>query len=133
MLALRCMALFPGLLATRVTATASGIAAAAAVSTDPLITRFKKLRRELMIARLDKALTVTATVGPIGKQMELASVFGIRAIPIAMAFKNGRLVFSQPGLLPKAALARLIERYAPWIWKLVASNRMVGQAFPWPP
>jgi len=86
-----------------------------------------------MIARLDKALTVTATVGPIGKQMELASVFGIRAIPIAMAFKNGRLVFSQPGLLPKAALARLIERYAPWIWKLVASNRMVGQAFPWPP
>jgi len=43
-------------------------------------------------------------------QSELASSFAVRAIPTVMAFKGGVLVFSQPGLLPKSALDKLIDR-----------------------
>jgi thioredoxin 1 len=45
-----------------------------------------------------------------GEQAELAGSFAVRAIPTVMAFKDGVLVFSQPGLLPKSALDKLIER-----------------------
>jgi thioredoxin 1 len=39
----------------------------------------------------------------------LAAVFGIRSIPTLMAFRDGVLVFEQPGALPGAAVDRLIE------------------------
>ncbi len=42
-------------------------------------------------------------------QQELAAVFQIRSIPTLMAFREGVLVFEQPGALPAAALDQLIE------------------------
>lgn len=41
-------------------------------------------------------------------ERELASAARITSIPTLMAFKNGHLVFSQPGALPAAALEELI-------------------------
>ena len=38
----------------------------------------------------------------------LAAAAGIRSIPTLMAFREGVLVYSQPGALPAAALAELI-------------------------
>lgn len=41
-------------------------------------------------------------------QRELAAGARITSIPTLMAFKNGRLVFSQPGALPADALEQVI-------------------------
>ena len=41
-------------------------------------------------------------------ERELAAAAQITSIPTLMAFKSGRLVFSQPGALPAPALAQLI-------------------------
>ncbi|MDO4887259.1 MAG: thioredoxin [Actinomycetaceae bacterium] len=43
-------------------------------------------------------------------QQGLAREFGITSIPTIMAFRDGVRVFSQPGALPKAQLASLIEQ-----------------------
>ena len=40
---------------------------------------------------------------------ELAGAAGIRSIPTLMAFRDGILVFSQPGALPPAQLEQVIE------------------------
>jgi thioredoxin 1 len=40
----------------------------------------------------------------------LASAFRIHSIPTLMVFRDGILVFSQPGALPAASLERLIEQ-----------------------
>lgn len=42
-------------------------------------------------------------------ERELASAAGIRSIPTLMAFRDGILVFSQPGALPAAALEQVID------------------------
>ena len=42
-------------------------------------------------------------------ERELASAAQITSIPTLMAFKNGHLVFSQPGALPAPALEQVIE------------------------
>jgi thioredoxin 1 len=42
-------------------------------------------------------------------QPELSSAARIGSIPTLMAFRDGILVFSQPGALPAAALERLIQ------------------------
>ena len=42
-------------------------------------------------------------------EQELAGAAGIRSIPTLMAFRDGILVFSQPGALPPAALEQVIE------------------------
>jgi thioredoxin len=42
-------------------------------------------------------------------QPELSAAAGISSIPTLMAFRDGILVFSQPGALPAAALERLIQ------------------------
>ena len=42
-------------------------------------------------------------------ERELASAARITSIPTLMAFKNGHLVFSQPGALPAPALEQVIE------------------------
>ena len=39
----------------------------------------------------------------------LAGSLGIMSIPTLMAFRDGILVFSQPGALPAASLAKLID------------------------
>ena len=43
------------------------------------------------------------------EQQELASAAGIQSIPTLMAFREGILVFAQPGALPAAALDQVIE------------------------
>jgi thioredoxin len=43
------------------------------------------------------------------EQSELAEAFGIQSIPTLMAFRDGILVFGQPGLLPEQALDRLVQ------------------------
>ena len=42
------------------------------------------------------------------EQQELAGAAGIRSIPTLMAFRDGILVFSQPGALPAPALDQVI-------------------------
>ena len=42
-------------------------------------------------------------------EQELAGAAGIRSIPTLMAFRDGILVFSQPGALPPSALEQVIE------------------------
>ena len=42
-------------------------------------------------------------------EQALAAAAGIRSIPTLMAFREGVLVFSQPGALPPAALAQVID------------------------
>ena len=42
-------------------------------------------------------------------ERELAAAARITSIPTLMAFKEGQLVFSQPGALPAPALEQLIE------------------------
>ncbi len=40
----------------------------------------------------------------------LAAAFGIQAIPTLMAFRDGILLFAQPGALPPQSLESLIEK-----------------------
>jgi thioredoxin len=44
------------------------------------------------------------------EQRELAQHFKIRSIPTLMAFREQIIVFSQPGALPPAALADILEK-----------------------
>jgi len=43
-------------------------------------------------------------------ELDLAAALEIRSIPTVMAFREGVLVFSQPGAIPPAALEDLITR-----------------------
>jgi thioredoxin 1 len=43
------------------------------------------------------------------EQQELASAAGISSIPTLMAFRDGILVFAQPGALPPSALDQVIN------------------------
>ncbi len=43
-------------------------------------------------------------------EQQLAAAFGISSIPTLMAFREGVLVYSQPGALPPAALEELITK-----------------------
>mgnify|MGYP002652751571 FL=1 len=43
-------------------------------------------------------------------EQELAGALQITSIPTVMAFRDGILVFSQPGALPGAALEQIIEQ-----------------------
>lgn len=43
-------------------------------------------------------------------EQELAASFEIRSIPTLMAFRDGVLVFAQPGMLPASGLDRVIEK-----------------------
>lgn len=43
-------------------------------------------------------------------QQEIAGKFGIRSIPTLAVFKEGVMVFQQPGALPPAALDELIDK-----------------------
>jgi thioredoxin 1 len=44
------------------------------------------------------------------EQPALAAEFNIHAIPTLMVIRDGTLLFSQPGMLPEAALSKLIEQ-----------------------
>ncbi len=43
------------------------------------------------------------------EQQELAGHFQIRSIPTLMVFREQELIFSQPGVLPESALAKLVD------------------------
>lgn len=43
-------------------------------------------------------------------ERELAGGFGIQAIPTLMAFRDGILLFRQPGMLPEPALRDLVDQ-----------------------
>jgi thioredoxin len=43
-------------------------------------------------------------------EQELSAAFGIRSIPTLMAFRDGLLLFAQPGLLPGEALDELVRK-----------------------
>ena len=43
-------------------------------------------------------------------QQQLAGSFGIRSIPTLMAFREGVMVFAQPGALPEASVEDLIRQ-----------------------
>ena len=43
------------------------------------------------------------------EEQELAGHFQIRSIPTLMVFREQVLIFSQPGVLPESALAKLVE------------------------
>jgi thioredoxin reductase (NADPH) len=43
-------------------------------------------------------------------EQELAAIVGIRSIPTIMAFRDGVLVYSQPGAMPPAVLEDLINQ-----------------------
>lgn len=43
-------------------------------------------------------------------QQEVAGQFGIRSIPTLAVFKEGVMIFQQPGALPPAALDELVEK-----------------------
>jgi len=43
-------------------------------------------------------------------EQELAAAFGIMSIPTLMAFRDRILLYAQPGALPPAALAELIDK-----------------------
>jgi thioredoxin len=44
------------------------------------------------------------------EQPELAAAFAIRSIPTVMAFREGVLVYAQPGALPAEAVDELLRR-----------------------
>ncbi|AFM18689.1 thioredoxin domain-containing protein [Mycolicibacterium chubuense NBB4] len=44
------------------------------------------------------------------KELDLATALQIRSIPTVMAFRDGVLVYSQPGAMPPATLEDLITR-----------------------
>jgi thioredoxin 1 len=44
------------------------------------------------------------------QEQELAARFGIMSIPTLMAFREGVLLYAQPGALPAAGLELLIEK-----------------------
>jgi thioredoxin 1 len=64
----------------------------------PVFDRASTKHRDVTFAKVDT-----------DAQPLLAATFGIRAIPTLMAFRDGILVFEQAGVLPAAALDRLIE------------------------
>ncbi len=43
-------------------------------------------------------------------EQELAAAFGIRSIPTVAVFRDGVLLYSQPGMLPAEALDSLVEQ-----------------------
>ena len=43
-------------------------------------------------------------------EQELAASFEIQSIPTLMAFRDGVLVFAQPGMLPAPTLEKLVEK-----------------------
>jgi thioredoxin 1 len=54
----------------------------------------------------------TVTFGKINtdEEQDLAAAFQIQSIPTIMAFRDGILVFAQPGMLPARALDELVQK-----------------------
>ncbi len=61
-------------------------------------------------------------------EQALAASFDITAIPTLMAFREGVLVFSQPGAMPKAGLDQLIDAVRELDMDEVRANVVEGPA-----
>ncbi len=59
-------------------------------------------------AASDKHTDITFAKVDTDAEQELSAALNIRSIPTLMAFRDGILVFSQPGALPAAALEQVI-------------------------
>ena len=70
------------------------------------------------------------TFGKIGTEGQpgLSAAARIRSIPTLMAFRDGILVFSQPGALPAAALEQLIQAVRDLDMDEVAGKHAAQQA-----
>jgi thioredoxin 1 len=55
-------------------------------------------------------------------ERSFATGAGITSIPTLMGFREGVLVFSQPGALPASALEQVIEGITAWTWARSASG-----------
>ena len=53
-----------------------------------------------------------ATIGKVNvdQELELAHQFGVQSIPTLILFKNGQVVATQVGALPKSQLAAFVEQ-----------------------
>ncbi|MGV8041607.1 MAG: thioredoxin family protein [Thermoanaerobaculaceae bacterium] len=60
------------------------------------------------------------------EEQELAGAFGIRSIPTLMVFRQGVLVFSQPGMLPAPVLDDLVGKVR--ALDMVAVRAQIAQA-----
>jgi thioredoxin reductase (NADPH) len=65
----------------------------------PVFERSAKMHPDVVHAKVDTQA-----------EQELAAVVGIRSIPTVMAFRDGVLVYSQPGAMPPAMLEDLISQ-----------------------
>jgi thioredoxin reductase (NADPH) len=65
----------------------------------PVFERSAKMHPDVVHAKVDTQA-----------EQELAAVLGIRSIPTVMAFRDGVLVYSQPGAMPPAMLEDLISQ-----------------------
>ena len=65
----------------------------------PVFDRSSQAHRDVVHAKVDTQA-----------ERDLAAAVEIRSIPTVMAFRDGVLVYSQPGALPPAALEDLITR-----------------------
>ena len=71
----------------------------------PVFERSAQSHRDIVHAKVDTQA-----------EQELAAAVGIQSIPTIMAFRDGVLVYSQPGAMPPAMLEDLINQVKPSIW-----------------
>lgn len=55
-------------------------------------------------------------------QRDVAAQFQIRSIPTVVAFKDGAIVFAQPGMLPAPVLDKLVEQLRAFDVKAAAAH-----------
>ncbi len=65
-------------------------------------------------------------------ERELAATVGIRSIPTVMAFRDGILVYSQPGAMPPAVLEDVIGQIKAldmeWVGAAIAERKAAAKA-----
>jgi thioredoxin 1 len=65
----------------------------------PVYDRVAEASPEIIFAKIDT-----------DQEQELAGAFGIRSIPTLMIFRDGIMLFAQPGALPREALEELVQK-----------------------
>jgi len=47
----------------------------------------------------------------VDKNQAIAQKWGIRSVPTIMIFKNGKMLYSQPGVIPAPQLTEIVKRF----------------------
>jgi len=47
----------------------------------------------------------------VDKNPAIAQKWGIRSVPTLMIFKNGKMLYSQPGVVPAPQLTEIVKRF----------------------